>query len=88
MRPIATVLRAMVEEMLHAAVEHGEVRPELDIEAVGRVLHTITIAIGDGLIFPQLMNYYQLTDDDFPQERIYSALTDLVMHGIMKGEGS
>ena len=87
-RPIATVLRSMVDDMLHAAVEHDEVRPELDIEAVGRVLHTITIAIGDGLIFPQLMNYYQLTDDDFPRERIYAALTDLVMHGVMKEKAS
>jgi AcrR family transcriptional regulator len=81
-RPIASVLRQMVTDMLNAAVEKGEVRSDLDVEAAARVLHTLTIAIGDGLIFPQLMNYYQLTDDSMPVERIYAAFTDLVMHGL------
>jgi AcrR family transcriptional regulator len=83
-RPIAIVLRSMVEDMLRAAVQKGEVKADLDVEAVARVLHTLTIAIGDGLIFPQLMNYYQLTDGGISPERIYAAFTDLVMHGIIK----
>jgi hypothetical protein len=78
----------MVTDMLRAAVEKGELRPDLDVEAAARVLHTLTIAIGDGLIFPQLMNYYQLTDEDMPIERIYAALTDLVMHGLIKESGT
>ncbi len=87
-RPIASVLRQMVEEMLAAAVKNGEVRKDIDIEAVGRILHTVTIAIGDGLIFPQLMNYYQLTEGGMPVERIYAALIDLIMHGIMEEKKS
>jgi AcrR family transcriptional regulator len=83
-RPIATVLHAMVEDMLRSAVEKGEARADLDVDAVARVLHTLTIAIGDGLIFPQLMNYYQLTDDGMPVDRIYAAFTDLVMYGLLK----
>ncbi len=87
-RPIATVLRNMVEDMLRSAVEKGEVKADLDVDAVVRVLHTLTIAIGDGLIFPQLMNYYQLTDGGISPQRIYAAFTDLVMHGIIKERGS
>jgi len=83
-RPIARVMRAMVEDMLGSAVEKGETRPDLDAEATARILHALTIAIGDGLIFPQLMNYYQLTDDGMPAERIYAAFTAMVMYGIMK----
>jgi AcrR family transcriptional regulator len=87
-RPIAAVLREMVTDMLRAAVDKGELRADLDMEATARVLHTLTLAIGDGLIFPQLMNYYQLTDGEMPAERIYAAFTDLVMHGLMKERGS
>jgi AcrR family transcriptional regulator len=87
-RPIARVMRGMVEEMLRPAVERGETRPDLDVEATARVLHALTIAIGDGLIFPQLMNYYQLTDDGMTAERIYAAFTSLVMYGIMKEQAS
>jgi AcrR family transcriptional regulator len=87
-RPVGKVLRSMVEDMLGAAVKNDEVRPDLDVDAVARILHTFTIAVGDGLIFPQLMNYYQLTDDGLSTERIYSAFTDLVMHGIMKEKAS
>jgi AcrR family transcriptional regulator len=87
-RPIARVMRGMVEDMLRPAVERGETRPDLDMEATARVLHALTIAIGDGLIFPQLMNYYQLTDDGMTAERIYAAFTSLVMFGIMKEQTS
>lgn len=83
-RPIAVVMRAMVDDMLRAAIERGELRDGVDVEAVSRVLHTLTIAVGDGMIFPQLMNYYQLIDEDMSPERIYSAMTDMVMNGIMK----
>ncbi len=83
-RPIAAVLRGMVEEMLRSAVENGEARPGMDVDATARVLHALTIAIVDGLIFPQLKNYYQLTDDGMSAERIYAAVTDLVMNGIAK----
>ena len=87
-RPIARVMREMVDDMLRSAVERGETRPDLDSEATARVLHALTIAIGDGLIFPQLMNYYQLTDDSMTAERIYAAFTNLVMYGIMKEQTS
>jgi AcrR family transcriptional regulator len=87
-RPIAKVMRDMVEEMLRPAVDRGETRPDLDVEATARVLHALTIAIGDGLIFPQLMNYYQLTDDGMTTERIYAAFTALVLKGILKEQAS
>ena len=83
-RPIAAVMRAMVDDMLRAAVDKDEIRDDVDVDAVVRVLHTMTIAIGDGFIFPQLMNYYQLTDGGMSPERVFAAMTDMVMNGIMK----
>ena len=83
-RPVAGVMRSMIEELLRAAVKRGELRPDLDIEAAGRVLHTLTIAIGDGLLYPALNNYYQLLDGEFPPERIYATFTDMILHGIYK----
>lgn len=83
-RPIAEVMRAMVNDMLRSALERGEVRGDIDLDAVTRIIHTLSISIGDGLIFPGLKNYYQLVDGEMTVERIYSALVDLVMHGISK----
>lgn len=83
-RPIAAVMRAMVTDMLQSAIERQEARDNIDVDAVSRILHTLSIAIGDGLIFPGLMNYYQLIDGDMTVDRIYAALIDLVMNGISK----
>ena len=41
-QPVADLLRDIVKEMLAQAVQHGEVRPELDLEATSRVLHALT----------------------------------------------
>lgn len=83
-RPIAEVMRAMVNDMLRSAFERGEVRDDIDLDAVTRIIHTLSIAIGDGLIFPGLKNYYQLVDGEMTVDRIYSALVDLVMNGISR----
>jgi AcrR family transcriptional regulator len=53
-RPIATLLREMIRDMLAQAAERGEVRDDVDLEATERIIHALTIAVGDGQLLPYL----------------------------------
>jgi AcrR family transcriptional regulator len=81
-RPIATLLREMVHDMLAQAVERGEIRDDVDLEATERIVHVLTIALGDSQLLPYLNTYFQLTDEDVSPERIMEALTTLILQGI------
>jgi AcrR family transcriptional regulator len=81
-RPVADVLREMVHNMLSAALERGEIRPDVDLEPATRIVHALMIAAGDSQLLPYLNNYFQLTDPDLPPERMVEALLDFVVKGI------
>jgi len=81
-RPIATVLQAIVREMLFNAIERGEVRPDIDVEATTRVLNAMLIAIGDSFILSYLNTYFQVSDNTMPPERVLEAVVALVLQGI------
>jgi AcrR family transcriptional regulator len=81
-KPIATLLREMVTDMLTQAAERGEIRPGADLEAVTRIIHALTIAVSDSQLLPYLNNYFQVTDAGIPVERTIEALLDLIFDGI------
>jgi AcrR family transcriptional regulator len=81
-RPVATVLREMVRDMLDAAAERGELRDGVDLEATARVIHALTIAVGDSLLLPYLNTYFQVSGADVSPERAMEAAVDLVLHGV------
>jgi hypothetical protein len=84
-RPVATLLRQMVEEIVEAAARRGEIRDEVDLQAVARIVHALTLAVGDSQLLPYLNTYFQVTDQDLPPERALEATLDLVLHGIKTG---
>lgn len=81
-RPIAGTMRLMVGDILSAAVERGELRPGVDIEAVTRIIHALMIAIGDSQLLPYLNTYLQVTDETVSSERVLAALLDFILRGI------
>lgn len=81
-RPIATTLRETVHDMLAAAVQRGELRPDVDLEATVRLVHALIIAADDSLLIPYLNIYFQVQDDTLPPERMLNALLDLILRGI------
>jgi AcrR family transcriptional regulator len=85
-RPIATTLREMVHEILTQAAERGEIRADVDLEATTRVVHALTIAIGDSQILPYLNTYFQAVDEDVPPGRVLDALLTLILQGIGTGQ--
>jgi AcrR family transcriptional regulator len=80
--PIATLLLDMVREMLTLAAERGEIRGDLDLEATARIVHALTVAVGDGQLLPYLNTYFQVVDQDVPPERLAAASIDLILRGI------
>jgi AcrR family transcriptional regulator len=81
-RPIATLLREMIHDMLALAVERGEIRDDVDLEATTRIVHALTIAVGDSQLLPYLNTYFQITDNDISPERMTEALILLILQGI------
>src|SRR5512138_343708 len=81
-RPIATVMREAMQEMLIQAQARGEIRPEVDIEAAARAVNALMIAVGDSQLLPYLNAYFQVTDKKLHFERVANALLDLIQHGI------
>jgi AcrR family transcriptional regulator len=81
-RPIATIMRETMEEILKQAQVRGEIRSDVDLEAMARVINALTIAVGDSQLLPYLNNYFQVTDKKVRLERIAEALFDLIQNGI------
>ncbi|HMB23815.1 MAG: TetR/AcrR family transcriptional regulator [Chloroflexota bacterium] len=81
-RPVATIMRETMKEILAQAQARGEIRAGVDIEAMARVINALTITIGDSQLLPYLNNYFQVTDKKVRLERISEALFDLIQNGI------
>lgn len=86
-RPIATRLREMVHDMLANAAKRGEIRDDVDLEAMSRVVHALTIAVGDSQLLPYLNTYFQVTGQEMPPDRVLEALLTLVERGIGMEDG-
>ena len=81
-RPVADILREMVHDMLTAAAERGEIRDSVDLEAATRLVHALTVAVGDSQLLPYLNTYFQVVEEGLPPERVLEAMISLVLHGI------
>jgi AcrR family transcriptional regulator len=81
-QPVADLLRDIIKEMLTQAIERGEVRPDIDLEATSRILHALTIAVGDSQLLPYLNTYFQVYEGDSPAAEATEAMIEMVMRGI------
>jgi AcrR family transcriptional regulator len=85
-RPVANLLRGIVHDMLVEAIQRGEVRPDIDLEATTRVIHALTIAIGDSQLLPYLNTYFQVSDGTVSPEQSLEAMIELIMQGIGRNQ--
>jgi hypothetical protein len=84
-RPLATVMRETVGDMLAQAAARGEIRADVDLGTAARVIHALTIAVGDPQLLPYLNAYFQVLDADVSSERLLEAMLDLILFGIGAG---
>jgi TetR/AcrR family transcriptional repressor of uid operon len=83
-RPIATIMRETLGDILKQAAARGEIRDDVDLEAAARVIYAAMVAASDGQLLPYLNAYFQVNDEDMPPERTADALVDLILRGIAK----
>lgn len=81
-RPIAETMLGVVRQMLAAAIGRGEVRADLDQEAAARLLHGITIILGDSKILPYLNVYFQTSNENVVWQRVMDVFLDVLTRGI------
>ncbi len=81
-KPVAETFRAMVGDILTQAVSRGEIRPQVDLDAVTRVVNALTIAVVDSILLPYLNSYLQVSVPGMQDERILDAVVDLACRGI------
>jgi AcrR family transcriptional regulator len=81
-RPIATVMRETVQEILAQAAARGEIRADVDLKAAARIVNSLTIVVGDSQLLPYLNTYFQVSDEHVSPERIMATLVQFILHGI------
>jgi AcrR family transcriptional regulator len=81
-QPIATAMRLTIRDMLVQAAERGEIRPEVDLEAVARAINALFIAVADPVLLPYLNVYFQVTDELMPAEHVFKAALEMLLNGI------
>lgn len=81
-RPVGQVMRLMVRDMLVQAAARGEIRSDLDLEAMSRIIYVLVVGVGDSQLLPHLNAYLQVTGDDVTLERAVAAMVELIMTGI------
>ena len=81
-RPVAGMMRKIMLELLEAAVQRGEIRAEVDLEAASRLVNGIMILVGDSQMLPYLNTYFQITDEKVSPERIMEALIEFILKGL------
>ncbi len=81
-RPIATVLRQGIHDILERAAQRGELRSDIDLEATARVVYAMLVALVDPMLLPYLNAYLQVTDADMPPEQVFAAAIDMILQGI------
>ncbi len=81
-RPIASVMRETVRDLLKAGIARGELRPDIDLEAASRAVNVLTIGLGDSQITPYLNTYFQVSDGEVAFQRTLEAGLDIIMRGM------
>ena len=81
--PIASGMRSRVQRVLARAEERGELREDLDPDAVSRVVSTLMLVLADARFVDHLNDYLQLyPDDESSAKETIDAAIDIIARGI------
>lgn len=86
--PVAQSMRNLIERMLADAQARGELRPDLDLPAAARLVHALTVALGDSQLLPYLDSYFQVSTDQMPFERVVEVLLVVLENGMFIKPGT
>ena len=81
-RPVAQSMRGVLRALLEGASERGELRAGVDVETALRLVHVVTVAVGDAQLVDYLDDYYLLFDAENGPESVVPQLVDLLVRAI------
>jgi AcrR family transcriptional regulator len=81
-RPVAAAMRKITFEVLEQAVQRGEIRQDVDLEAASRLVNGLMIVVGDSQILPYLNTYFQITDEKISAEHILETLVPFILKAL------
>jgi AcrR family transcriptional regulator len=81
-RPVAGKMREITQGMLEQAAARGEIRADLDLEAMAGVVNALLIAVSDSQLLPYLNTYFQVGSAAVSFERALAAMIALIWEGL------
>ncbi len=81
-RPLATAMRALTRDLLANAAVRGEIREDVDLEAASRLVNVLALATADSQLLPYLNDYFQVTDETMPPDRVAAAFVNFVLEAV------
>jgi TetR/AcrR family transcriptional regulator len=81
-RPVAEIMRGLTLEMLEQAVQRGEIRPDIDLEAASSIVNALMIVVGDSQMLPYLNTYFQITGSKVSQQHILKSLIPFILKAL------
>jgi len=83
LEPIASGMQSRVQRLLDQAEERGELRADLDPDAVSRVVNTLMLVLADARFVDHLNDYLRLyPDDDSRAKETIDVAIDIIARGI------
>jgi AcrR family transcriptional regulator len=82
-KPISTCMLSIIRIMVQKGQQRGEIRSDIDTEAVARILHALSIVIGDAALLPYLNTYFQVSDETLSLSYLMDSLMDILEHGLL-----
>jgi len=86
-RPLAAAMRETVGSILIAARSRGELRDDVDIDWATRLIHGITIVVGDAQLMPYLNDYFQVVPAGGSGETAVTAAIDFIIAAVGRERG-
>jgi AcrR family transcriptional regulator len=80
--PIAKVMQRYLLEIFSQAAARGEIRPDVDLDATARATNAMMISIYDSQFLTHLNDYFLVSDESMPLERVVDAMINMVLNGI------
>ena len=81
-KPISGCMLEIIRKMVELGQETGEIRSDLDSDMLSRLLHAISIMLGDPILLPYLNYYFQVVSEDKAPETPMNLMMEILHRGI------
>jgi AcrR family transcriptional regulator len=81
-QPIAGCMLDIIRKMVQHGQETNEIRENLNPDLLARLLHAISIVLGDPVLLPYLNDYFQIIDENQAANAPINMIMDILAQGI------